>query len=81
MGQVLLLFKKREDFLIVVESEADSVTGTHVVGRTRRIVTCFQFVNQVGNAFNGANVECVDVEETENLASRIKRQYGLHNNL
>ena len=37
----------------------------------------FQFVNHVGVAFNGAGIEFINIEETENLASDIKRQYGL----
>ena len=68
------------DFLVrhvIVEPDADPMAGTHVVGRTHRIVTGFQFINHVRVALNGAGIEFINIEETENLAPDIKRQYGL----
>ncbi len=62
---------------IVVEPNADPMAGIHVVRCIYRIVTGFQFVDYVGVALDGTSLESVDVEETENPACHIERQYGL----
>ena len=62
---------------IVVEADAYPVFAAHVIGGIDRIVASFQYVDFVGVAFDGAGIESVDVEETENFAVCIKHQNGL----
>lgn len=62
---------------VVVEADAYPMLGTHVVRSTDSHVAGFQFIYSIGIALDGASIETVDVEEAENPASDIKRQYGL----
>jgi len=53
------------------------VFAAHVVGSADSRIAGFQLVRLFQIALDCTGVETVDVEETENPASDIKRQYGL----
>ncbi len=68
------------DFLIryvVVEPNTDPMAGTHVVRCIHCIVPGLQLVDYIRVALDSTSLECVYIEETENFASHIERQYGL----
>ena len=62
---------------ILIEPDTYPIFPAHVIRSAYRHISCFQFIDHVGVAFDGASIESIDVEEAKDPAAHIKRQYGL----